>query len=332
MSDHKKRLLELTNAIAKLEPWEWLYDIDIFAIQPRQYLEPFFVSTMGNQGNCYGYSIYYGTKGFQDFDALSKEDTGLPVSYLMSDISCYTCYFANEEELDDEALWEFQEYGLEPDRKDRYFYYLSFEPRFYPYHLNDEQIKIVCDVLEGFLFALNEWMDEHSIDPSFENNEIGFACEDEDGWVISTVMRPEVERDYDRFSVEDDYMDILKSSNRLGNSIALELIYCNAPVFDDEGIYERPVNPLMFVAQDRTSKTIMGPDFLSVDTTEAEFVMDWFTNYIEEIGIPDEVHCHNPYIVNAIQDVCDELKIEIVEDALENLNEFFEQVLNESIE
>ena len=325
-----KKLYELTYKISKLEPWEWLYDIDLFAIQPDGYLEPFFVSIMGHEGNCYGIGVYYGLEGYADFDALAQEESGLPVSYLMSDIDCFTCYFAKEEELDDDSLWMFDELEIEP-AEGRYFYFLKFEPRYYPISISADDARILCDVYEGLYFALKEWMNEHTVDPNWEKDEIIFAYQDSE-WKLKVVQKPNDTRYYDSFIIDDEYLKTLQEKERTDTSLSMELMYCNSPVVDEEQDEEgRPLNPLMFIVLNNETGVFLETEFLKLDDDETDHCVDWLSDYIEANGIPLDIHCHNPYIINAIADICTRLNIEIVADDLTELQEYVEQVIEESI-
>lgn len=333
MSNKKlKRLYELTTLIAKMEPWEWLYDVDLIAIQPRHYKEPFFVSIMGYQGNCYGISTYYGESGLANIDILSQTDSGFSTSYLMSDLSCLTCYFANEDELDDETLWEFEEFGLVPEREDRYFYFLSLRPRFYPVNPDEDEIERLVDVYEGLYVALNDWFNEKNANPDWEKSEILFNCEDEDGWHLNVIQQPFAQREYDEFIMNDDYVEELLMKPRNGVGLAMEYIYCNMPVYDEKNRVDRPLNPLCFIAYDQEMNEFVDTLFLDLEENEPEFAIDFLTNYIEKNGIPSYVACHNPYIETTIHNLCERLDIEMVHDNLVDLNGFMENVIAESME
>ena len=331
MKDVYKKLYEVTDKIAKMDPWEWLYDIDIFAIQPEGYLEPFFVSVMGYEGNCYGISVYYGADGFVDFDALSQEDSNLPVSYLMSDIDCLTCYFGPESELDDESLWKFEEMGIHPFKEDKYFYFLSFEPRFYPSPIDDNEAKVLLDVFKGLYYAIDQWMNEHTIEVKWEEGEICFAYESKNEWSLNPVQRPFLTREYPRFILDDEYTNKLKKCQRSKESLSLELMYVNAPVLSKEENTDKPINPLMFLVLDNDTGEFVQTAFLDLDDDEIDYVLDWITDYIEEFGIPGELRFHNPYIEAAVDDLSHKLDIEITYDDLDGLSEFFNRIIEESI-
>jgi len=52
------KLYEVTINIKKLEPWNYLWDIDIITIILPEYEEPFYCSVMGKNGQCFAISVY----------------------------------------------------------------------------------------------------------------------------------------------------------------------------------------------------------------------------------------------------------------------------------
>ncbi len=324
LNKNKKRLFELTNEIAKLEPWQWLMNIELIWIEPKGCDEPYFVSIMGYEGACYGISTYIGELGLSDFYMISHEDLSLSNSYIMSDMNCLTCYFANEDELDDETLWQLEESGVVPYQRDRYFYYTSMKRRFFPTDLNDEEIETLVNVYEGLYVALKDWLNDKSVDPDWEMNEVIHAKEEEDGWHLSVCPIPYIERTYDEIKMEDDYIKSISKKERNGAVLAIELVYFNIPVHDDNNRTERPINPLWLIVQDYGTGEYIETSFIDFEENEEEHVIEFLCEYIEENGIPSIIVFHNPYIEAAIQDICEKLEIDLAYDDLEDINEFIE--------
>ena len=51
--------------------------------------------------------------------------------------------------------------------------------------------------------------------------------------------------------------------------------------------------------------------------------MDNFLGAIEHFGKPKHVYVRNPYILNWLEYICDELEIPLVEDKLEEIDDIF---------
>ncbi|HQO73065.1 MAG TPA: hypothetical protein PLJ53_10015, partial [Sedimentibacter sp.] len=97
------KLYEVTINIKKLEPWNYLWDIDIITIILPEYEEPFYCSVMGKNGQCFAISVY---KGFEAIHGFFKvvDAKNIPPFQLMRYQDNLTCYFGDREELSSKEL------------------------------------------------------------------------------------------------------------------------------------------------------------------------------------------------------------------------------------
>lgn len=65
-------LYKVTMNIKRLEPWNYLWNMDIITILLPEYEEPFYCSVMGRGGECFAIAVYKGYDGINGFYKLAE--------------------------------------------------------------------------------------------------------------------------------------------------------------------------------------------------------------------------------------------------------------------
>ena len=123
-----KDLYDLADRLKERKPWQQFEDIDLIQIKLPEYREAFTCSFMGKHEFCPGISLYYGIEGYSDVMMLMESgDFPVPSTYVMGDIHALTCYYGDQEELDDVQMQRIQELGRSYQGSMDWTYFLSFE-------------------------------------------------------------------------------------------------------------------------------------------------------------------------------------------------------------
>lgn len=319
-----KELYELANKIQKLEPWKDFYDMDLFAIEPKGYKEPIFISIMGHAGNCLGISAYEGVLGYSRICEIAESENSIcPTRFILGNQDAMVCYFGDFDELSDYDEELLDKLGLSYEEGE-WIYFLSFQRRYYPYQLDAREVQTLIDVYKGFIFVLEEYQ-EFEYHPDFDREVYMVSMDEEDNWYSYTVPKPIPLSLYDSVAITDqDFLEHLKTCSSCDIELAMDLDYLFEGAFVED--IERPVNPLLFIAYDLSTDELITCDLVEIDITEVDAVMMTFFGIIDEFGKPNKVYARNPLILTALQNVCEELGIEIVEDPLEEIDDLIENI------
>ena len=89
-------------SIYLLKMWNYFTDEDLIKIKVGEV--NIYIDVLGNEGKCYGYSIYHGDDGLCDYQSLREFTNKENSSVVMSLQNCLTVYFNEYQDLNDEEL------------------------------------------------------------------------------------------------------------------------------------------------------------------------------------------------------------------------------------
>lgn len=100
-----------------------------------------FYSILGKGGGCYGITVYEGYEAFNSFLLLTmREQMNLSVEYAMFNQINLTCYWGNRDELSAKQRKIVKELGYKYRGKNNWLYFLSSEPGYYPFNLDQDEV------------------------------------------------------------------------------------------------------------------------------------------------------------------------------------------------
>ncbi|KEF38478.1 Plasmid pRiA4b ORF-3-like protein [Schinkia azotoformans MEV2011] len=140
------RLLELTEELKQLQPWKWIDDDQIFAIQDPETKEYVYCSIMGAGGMEYGLSAFIGVEGIEYLRGLLTANI-IDEKYYLKQRSLLIS-FSNRDELSKEDLQLLKEHGKSYRGKNQWPQFRSFRPGFYPWFLDEEEVRLLSLVIK----------------------------------------------------------------------------------------------------------------------------------------------------------------------------------------
>lgn len=271
-----------------------------------------YFTIMGQLGDCIGISNYEGETRCEDLWSISRDygDSSIEKS-IMYEQRCLTFYMGDRSEVPKNQLAIIKELRLKYRGHNAWPYFLSFEPQYYPFSIDDKKATRMVDILEALYDVLKAYCEDR-IDVDYEKNEIIYAHKDNKEWIYEAMSLPQ---DYDKLSAielqdEKIYKDI-KAKPQSQQDIYLDLFYMNTYIEDKK--YKKPINSLVLIVVGKESEMIMHGQLLSPDD-QINTILSFLIPYVLNVGKPHCVYVRNPRVYSAIFDVCSKCGIHIDKD------------------
>lgn len=149
------KLYELAFAYKKTKLWNFLWDMEVFAVKLSDGRIGY-ISIMGAAGEHCALGLYIGEEGFNSFRTVAKADR-LMMSYLqfqehMLRQNCLQCAFEGRDELSEEEREEAKKYarshGIRISGRNAYPHFVKYQANCYPWHLQtDQEQEDLCEAL-----------------------------------------------------------------------------------------------------------------------------------------------------------------------------------------
>lgn len=316
----------LINQWIAMKPWEYIWSDDTVMVEFSQD-EIYYCTIMGKLGNCIGLSIYANDEGYADLCSISREYEDPSVAaYMMYEQNCLTFYLGDREEVPDAQRKMIKELGLKYRGRGRWPYFLSFQRRFYPYQINDEEASVFVKVLREMIKIMEEYIAGH-IDVQYDDDEIIYAHQDKDTWIYEAICRPEsIGKSFGLEIRDEDMIDHFRRLPSTSHEYIIDLAYLNQGMWDDH--YDRPINGLALLILDVESQMIVKMDLLQPEVDEIRACMNMFWHVIEDVGKPQSVYIRNPTVLGAIKDFCDQCDIDYYITPLDMVDDLLEEMVN----
>ena len=302
-----KRLYEAAEKIKEIKPWEYLWDMDLICLKEegKPEKESVFVSVLGRGGTCYGLSIYEGYEGLNDFWMLAFQDRmNLPSEYVMYSQHCLTCYWGNREELSKKQRDIIKELGYKFRGKNQWLYFMSYQPGYIPFHMNQAEVRRMTRYLELLNRALPAYLqDRDSV--AFEKEEMFtyIAGKDEktDTWKAERL--PFTSFQFAGLTIQDEEVEEeLRQSQKNEMVLEADIPFLGASVTDKK--YERPANPQLCILAEARSQMIIRTEMTEPDEDARETMAELIVGFIENFGAPKEIRISNLILEAILEDIC----------------------------
>lgn len=300
-----KELYEVTLNIKELAPWKNLWDSDLIAICLPGREEPVFCSILGRGGACFGISAYVGLDGLADFNMLSRsEESHLPVDFVMFEQSNLSCYFGSRDEVPNEQKKVIKALDLKFRGDKNWAYFESYKKGYMPYILDSEEVTLLIAVYKNLYMALRAFV-EQGLVVDFDHGNCLWRTfsKEKELWLNFEAPIPVAEKKNPHVELKDELQKrMLKNQPKLNAEIILELAYMNAYVKDPD--FERPLNPMLFLAMDAANGTIIAMDTIKPDDDITYVILNFVGNFILQHGRMKTIIARIPIIHAVLEDTC----------------------------
>lgn len=324
-----KELYEVATRIKEMKPWDYLWDLDLIGIQTGKDPEDtVFYSVLGRGGSCLGIAIYEGYDALNTFMLLTlQKSMNVSVEFAMFNQKNMTCYWGNRDELSAEQRKIIKELGYKYRGNNNCLYFLSFEPGYYPYNLNQDEVLRFTQHLENLELAFSYYINM-GVEVDFENGEMfSFVfSEDRKGWHFGAKPLPFTSYMFGTLCVEDDGLgDALRQVPQGNMVLEADLLPLGARVTDKE--YEKPVNPMICVITDRRSGMVLVCEMSTPEDEPLVLLAEKLLDLIFQYEAPKTVYVRNVIVEAVLKQICDFCGTEIKKvKRLRNIDEFMDSM------
>lgn len=325
--DQWRDLYETAGQLKGYKPWDIFCDTDLLCIQPENLAEPVFVSVMGKAGQTFGIAMYEGMEGLADFDMIaSSGEDSLPLDYVMFEQSCLCCYWGDREEVPPDQKKKITALGLKFRGRGQWLYFESYKRRYAPCIPDEREVLLMTEVLKEVLVLIKEVMDGE-LCANFDSGEALWRTYDQEEGCCKSYTAPMLyaQKEYPVLELSDEVMSKrLELMGQNDTSIAMEFAYLNMSISDENG--GRPVNPLLFIAVDEDEGVIVTMSLLEAGEKEEEAALGFFVSYVLQYGRMDTIHARNPWILAALEKVCEDCDVALEEDDLDFMDGIIDEL------
>jgi hypothetical protein len=310
-----KELYDVATKIQQIKPWDFLWDMDLIGIQEGNEEDTVFYSILGRGGECYGIAVYEGYEAFNKYLMLTmKERLNLSAEYVMFNQENLVCYLGNRDELTDKQRSIIKELGYKYRGKNQWMYFLSYEPGFYPFNLNQDEVLRMTEHLKNLELALNKYV-KSDLAVDFNNgNMFSLAFDNnKNEWGFGEKPLPFTFYSFGELILTDE--ELLKSLSAVprGNMyIEVDVSPMGVSISDKK--YDRPANPAMCLLAEAKSEMIIKCEMTEPGIDPIMALAEEIIGLIFAYGAPKEIRVSNVVVAAGLGQICDVCKIKLRSD------------------
>ncbi|MED3563959.1 plasmid pRiA4b ORF-3 family protein [Bacillus xiapuensis] len=264
---HWPELLALANEFKALQPWKWVDDDQIFAVEDPSSGEYVFCSVMGGGGVEFGIAAFIGHDGLKYLNKLNNQE--IDESTYLEQRSLLLS-FNDRSDLTSEDLDLLKAHGLSYRGKRQWPQFRSFKPGYLPWMLDEEEVKLFVTVLKQAIEVCKLALNDHELlswklDTFFTR----MLNEDSRVWENSEVelIYSEDKRDIPPLVDQLELQRARKISKRFNVPIEFDVSFGPTPIQENSG--ERPYFPHLVLCLERHRGLIIYQEFLRNDQKDA---------------------------------------------------------------
>ena len=286
--------------------------MDLIGIKYGEEEDTVFFSILGRGGECYGIAVYEGYEGLNSFLMLTMQQRmNLSVEYAMFNQKNMTCYWGNRDELTDKQRKIIKDLGYSYRGKNQWLYFLSFEPGYYPYNLDSEEVVRLIEYFQDLELVLKCY-DDVNMKVDFENGNMFLFSfgKDKKTWNFGESPLPFTAFQFGNLLITDE--ELLANLSKAPKSNAVleaDISVMGARINDKK--YSRPTNPALVLLGDAVSEMIISFEMTEPDDDPMVMLADTVISFIFQYGIPKEIRVTNVIVEAGLEQICDECGIKL---------------------
>lgn len=314
--------------IKELKPWEKFWDMDLIGIRDGAEEDTVFFSILGRGGDCYGIAVYEGYEGLNSFLMLTMQQSmNLSPQYAMFRQKNLTCYWGDREELSAKQRNIIKELGYKYRGRNQWLYFLSFEPGYYPYNMDADEVQRMGRYLQDLGMAL-QYYDTMDAEVDFENGNMFLLTfgEDRKTWDFGQAPLPFTAFQFGNLLITDeDLLADLAEAPRCDAVLEADISVLGASVSDKK--YDRPANPALSLLGDAKSEMMLKFEMLEPEDDAVVMLAEILIGFIFNAGAPKEVRVSNVIVEAGLEQICDVCGIKLRRvKRLQGLESFMEEM------
>ncbi|HWQ71391.1 MAG TPA: hypothetical protein VN370_03625 [Desulfitobacteriaceae bacterium] len=320
-----RELYDVTLRIQSLQPWKFLWDMNLITLQLPEFEQLFFASVMGRNGECFAVAVMEGADALNNFYQLAVSPD-IPSSQSIRYQNNLTCYFGGREELSKSERDTIKKLGLKFCGKNQWIYFRSYERGYAPFLLDETQVVKLTRVFQELFMALKAFI-ENQIPVDFDKQQTLYRRFDPERelW-ITTAASLNIPRKKYRIPVVNDEVLIGRLKKQKSSKAVLEIdtLFLNAVIHDSES--GRPIMPVLFLLAERHSGLPVDQEILSPGDDDITRILSSIIKYIEDFGRPEKIVVRDEEMAHLLSDLCQRVDIKIgIEGSLQAIDALAEE-------
>lgn len=297
-------LYGVATRIKEQKPWEKFWNMDLIGVQRGEAEDTTFFSILGRGGECYGITVYEGYAGLNNFLMLAmQQELNLTAEYAMFSQKNLTCYWGNRDELTNKQRKTIKDLGYTYRGKNQWLYFMSFEPGYYPYDLDAEEVLRMSGHLQDLELVLQRYESECTkVDYETGNMLLATFGQNTGDVLLKEAPLPFTEYLFGELRMKDEALTKLAGAPECKAVLEAEVALTGAEVTDKK--YSRPAHPALILLGDAASGAIVNfcmsqPEDVPIISL-AEMVVDFIVRY----GLPKEIRVSNMVVEAGLAQLC----------------------------
>lgn len=321
-----RELYEVATRIKERKPWEKLWDMDLIGVRDGAEEDTVFFSTLGRGGDCYGIVAYEGYEGLHSFLMLAMQQRlNLSSQYVMQRQRNLTCYWGNRDELSAKQRKTIKDLGYSYRGKNQWLYFMSYEPGYFPFNLDADEVERMTRHLCDLEIALEAYDNlDTAVDFSEGNMFLLSFSKDRKKWSAKEEPLPFCTFEYGQVVIEDEILcRKLAKAPKCNAILEVDIMAMMASLSDKR--YDRPANPVLVLLGEAVSGMILKFEMTQPEDDPIMVTVSIVSDFILQCGAPQAIHVLNEVIAEGLSYLCELCGISLfVVDDLHGLREFEE--------
>ncbi len=258
-----RRLYDVAARVKDLAPWDWMDEIDLFAVEDPESGELGFVSIMGQGGEHFAVAAYLGLEGLAGF--WTMEELGSDASpQLFLSIPQLQVSFEDRNQLRDEDRATIKALGLRFRGRNAWPHFRSYRPGFLPWFLEAPEARFLTHVLEQVLDVAPRLRDDKSLVYHDHSVMVRTPSRTGDGLVWRDQQRqiPSSQELDIEFLMDTKVLDRLRALPRQRVTVEVDLFMLPSPVREGK---DRPAFPYLLLLVDGKYGFVLGFEMMLVE-------------------------------------------------------------------
>ena len=319
-------LYEIAEKIQKLEPWKYLWDMDLLVYLCQPLNKIFYCSVMGRGGLHKAIAIYQ-EEQINGFLELAKNE--IPEYMMLNYQECLMCNFMTRQATLPKNREIIKELGL--SFRGTWISFENFEKGYEPSPINIKQVKIMIEALKNF-YMMFRGVIEQGIKADFENGEILARHYDKEKKLFLNYPAPLMlpQKKYDKIAINDEFKENIMKIPQ--TEMELEYEFLNyVPIRlrenkEEDGRYYYP--RARFLADRKTGFVILHELVNKNDyCDEREYILEsaeLLINYFYKIGRPKTIYVRDEKTKMYLKEIADKAQIKLtVKSRMKAIDEFY---------
>ncbi len=215
-----------------------------------------------------------------------------------------TCYWGNREELTDKQRKNIKEMGYKYRGKNQWLYFLSFEPGYYPYNLDQDEVVRMTNYFLNLEVALQQY-ESAQVDVDFENGEMYYLEFNEDKKVWNSGAKPLPFSSFqfgNLLITDEELLSDLKKVSKCNAVLEADISILGVSVNDKK--YKRPANPATYMIADARSGMMLNCELQQPEDDAIVSLAEALVGFILQHGAPKEVRVSNILVEAGLEQIC----------------------------